>query len=139
MIELQADVVSTKGSIYSNRIRFASIPGELGKIGIFPGHTPFVSLISPGIAKFIDLNDNQEKVFVAGGILEIQKNYLTILVDTAVRAADLDEAKALAAHRKAQDSRRNAKSKSEIALVEAELAMLAEQIRSIKNLYRGIH
>ncbi len=137
-IGLQVDVISSKGSIFSNVVKFVSIPGSLGAIGILSGHVPLVSQIAPGIARFVSFDNSEEKIFVAGGILEVQSDYVNVLVDTAIRAVDLDEAKALASREKAKNALKNANSKSEIATVEAELAMLAEQIRSIRKLYHGI-
>ena len=103
------------------------LPGESGELGILPGHTPLISRIRPGSVKIVHTDGTEEMVFVAGGLLEVQPYAVTVLSDTAIRAADLDEAKALKAREKAQEALRNAKNKADIAVVEAELAMLAAQ------------
>lgn len=124
---LHVDVVSQEESIYSGNAKMVVLPGESGELGILPGHTPLISRIRPGQVKIVLEDGKEEHVFVAGGLLEVQPYAVTVLSDTAIRAADLDEAKALAAREKAEESRRNAKTPEEIAVVEAELAMLAAQ------------
>jgi F-type H+-transporting ATPase subunit epsilon len=76
----------------------------------------------------------EEFIFVAGGILEVQPQMVTVLADTAIRGADLDEAKATEALKQAEDARRRAADKQEIATVEAELSSLAAQIAAIRKL-----
>jgi len=76
----------------------------------------------------------EELIFVAGGILEVQPKMITVLADTAVRGKDLDEAKATEALQRAEEARRNAKDKQEIAVVEGEVAMLAAQLAAIRKL-----
>lgn len=124
---LKVDVVSAEASIYSGQATMVVLPGVSGELGVLPGHTPLISRIRPGQVKIVREDGTEEHVFVAGGLLEVQPFAVTVLSDTAIRAAELDEAKALAAREKAEASRRNAKTKEEIAVVEAELAMLAAQ------------
>ena len=76
----------------------------------------------------------EQLIFVAGGILEVQPKVITVLADTAIRGTDLDEAKATEALKKAEEARANAKDKQEIATVEGELAMLAAQLAAIRKL-----
>lgn len=124
---LKVDVVSAEASIYSGQATMVVLPGVSGELGVLPGHTPLISRIRPGQVKIVREDGTEEHVFVAGGLLEVQPFAVTVLSDTAIRAAELDEAKALAAREKAEASRRNAKTREEIAVVEAELAMLAAQ------------
>ncbi|MEI2416000.1 F0F1 ATP synthase subunit epsilon [Orrella sp. JC864] len=127
MATLHVDVVSAEESIFAGEAKFVTLPGESGELGILPGHTPLISRIRPGTVKIVRPDDSEESVFVAGGILEVQPGSVTVLSDTAIRAADLDEAKAVAARQRAEEALRNATDKATIAAVEAELAMLAAQ------------
>jgi F-type H+-transporting ATPase subunit epsilon len=139
MANLKVDVVSAEAAIFAGEAKFVSLPGEVGELGILPGHTALISRIRPGTLKIIRPDNTEEVVFVAGGILEVQPNAVTVLADTAIRAADLDEAKAEAARKRAEDSLRNAKDRADIAVVEAELAMLVAQAhaaRMLKNVRR---
>ena len=139
MASLIVDVVSAEEAIFAGEAKFVSLPGESGELGILPGHTPLISRIRPGTLKIVRPDNSEEVVFVACGILEVQPGTVTVLADTAIRAADLDEAKAEAARQRAEDSLRNAKDKAGIAVVEAELAMLAAQAhaaRMLKNVRR---
>ena len=92
---MRVDVVSAEEEIFSGEAEFVALPGESGELGILPGHTPLITRIRPGAVR-IKVSDQAEDefVFVAGGILEVQPNTVTVLADTAIRGADLDEAKA---------------------------------------------
>src|SRR3546814_927753 len=94
MANLQVDVVSAEESIFAGQAKFVALPGESGELGILPGHTPLISRIRPGTVKIVQEDGSEVSIFVAGGILEIQPGTVTVLSDTAIRAEDLDEAKA---------------------------------------------
>lgn len=134
MATLQVDVVSAEEAIFTGEAKFVALPGEAGELGILPGHTPLISRIRPGTVKIVRADGGEENIFVAGGILEVQPGMVTVLADTAIRAADLDEARAVAAREKAEEALRNAKDKADIAVVEAELAMLAAQAVAARKL-----
>ncbi|MEO8003303.1 MAG: F0F1 ATP synthase subunit epsilon [Betaproteobacteria bacterium] len=134
---LHVDVVSAEQHIYSGEAEFVVLPGEAGELGIYPRHTPLITRIKPGAVRIKPAGGGEENlIFVAGGILEVQPSLVTVLADTAIRGADLDESKALEAKQKAEESLRNAKDKQEIATVEAELSMLAAQLAAIRRLRR---
>ncbi len=135
MANLHVDVVSAEESIFAGEAKFVVLPGESGELGIMPGHTPLISRIRPGTVKIVLADSGEEvSVFVAGGILEVQPGGVTVLSDTAIRAEDLDEAKAIQARERAEEALRNAKDKADIAVVEAELAMLAAQVAAARKL-----
>ena len=95
MATLHVDVVSAEETIFSGEAKFVALPGEMGELGIYPRHTPLITRIKPGAVRILRAdNDEEEFVFVAGGILEIQPGSVTVLADTAIRGKDLDEAKA---------------------------------------------
>ena len=134
MANLHIDVVSAEESLFTGEAKFIALPGEAGELGILPGHTPLISRIRPGTVKIVAPDGSESNIFVAGGILEVQPGSVTVLSDTAIRAEDLDEAKALEARQKAEQALQNAKSKDDIAVVEAELAMLAAQAAAARRL-----
>lgn len=134
MATLHVDVVSAEEAIFTGEAKFVALPGEAGELGILPGHTPLISRIRPGTLKVVQPDGTEVSVFVAGGILEVQPGRVTVLSDTAIRAEDLDEAKALEARKRAEEALRNAKDKADIAVVEAELAMLAAQAAAARKL-----
>jgi len=132
---IHVDVVSAEESIFSGEAEFVVLPGESGELGIYPRHTPLITRIKPGAVRILPAGGGEEQlIFVAGGILEVQPKVITVLADTAIRGADLDEAKANEAIKKAEEARRNAKDKQEIAVVEGELSMLAAQLAAIRKL-----
>jgi F-type H+-transporting ATPase subunit epsilon len=132
---IHVDVVSAEQAIFSGEAEFVVLPGEAGELGVYPKHTPLITRIKPGSVRIKVANQSEEElVFVAGGILEVQPNVITVLADTAIRGHDLDEAQAIEAQRRAEEARRNAKDKQEIATVEGEMAMLAAQLAAIRRL-----
>ena len=132
---IHVDVVSAEEQIYSGEASFVALPGESGELGIYPRHTPLITRIRPGSVRILPANGGEEElIFVAGGILEVQPGVVTVLADTAIRGANLDEAKAQEALRLAQEARAKAEDKLEIAAVEAELSSLAAQLAAIRRL-----
>jgi F-type H+-transporting ATPase subunit epsilon len=132
---IHVDVVSAEESIFAGEAEFVALPGEVGELGIYPRHAPLITRIKPGMVRIkISGRTDEEHVFVNGGILEIQPHVVTVLADTAVRAKDLDEAKAREALALAEEARKNAGSELEIAKVEAEMSSLAAQLAAIRKL-----
>jgi F-type H+-transporting ATPase subunit epsilon len=131
---LHVDVVSAEESIFSGEAEFVVLPGEAGELGIYPRHTPLITRIKPGAVRIQKPGGEEEFIFVAGGILEVQPKVVTVLADTAIRGKDLDEAKASEALQKAEDARRAAQGKQELATVESEVASLAAQLAAIRKL-----
>jgi F-type H+-transporting ATPase subunit epsilon len=134
MATLHVDVVSAEGSIFSGEAKFVALPGENGELGILPRHTPLITRIKPGAVR-IERADNGEEefVFVAGGILEIQPGTVTVLADTAIRGHDLDEAKATEARKLAEEAMRNASSDIDLAKAQSEFATMAAQIAALRK------
>jgi F-type H+-transporting ATPase subunit epsilon len=132
---IHVDVVSAEESIYSGEAEFVVLPGEVGELGIYPRHIPLITRIKPGAVRIKPAGGGEEQlIFVAGGILEVQPKVITVLADTAIRGGDLDEAKANEALKKAEEARAKAKDKQELATVEGELSMLAAQLAAIRKL-----
>jgi len=132
---MHVDVVSAEEQIYSGDAEFIVLPGEAGELGIYPRHTPLITRIKPGEVRIKPAGGGAEElIFVAGGVLEVQPKLVTVLADTAIRGADLDEAKATEALKQAEEARKNAQGKQEVATVEAELAVLAAQLAAIRKL-----
>jgi len=127
---IHVDVVSAEEKIFSGLAEFVTLPGEVGELGILPGHTPLISRIKPGtVAIKVPNQEEPEYVFVNGGILEVQPNTVTVLADTAIRAADLDEAKAVEAQKAAQEAMANSAGDMDVARAQA--ALLAEAVAKV--------
>lgn len=134
MATLQVDVVSAEEGIFSGQAKFVALPGEMGELGIYPRHTPLITRIKPGAVRIIRAdNDAEEFVFVAGGILEVQPGTVTVLADTAIRGADLDEAKAVEARKQAEEAMKNAASDIDFAKAQSEFAAMAAQIAALRK------
>jgi F-type H+-transporting ATPase subunit epsilon len=136
MSTIIVDVVSAEAAVFSGEAAFVALPGQEGELGILPGHVPLITRIRPGAVRIKKEDGAEESVFVAGGILEVQPDRVTVLADTAIRSKDLDEAKAKKALEEAKASRQNAKSKAEIAKIEATMSALAAQLAYIRHASR---
>ena len=132
---IHVDVVSAEEQIFSGEAEFVALPGESGELGIYPMHTPLITRIRPGAVRIkMPGRSDEEFVFVAGGILEVQPKGVTVLADTAIRGADLDEAKAQEAKRKAEELMVNKDSQIDYAKAQAELAAAIAQLAAIAKL-----
>ncbi|HUW26835.1 MAG TPA: F0F1 ATP synthase subunit epsilon [Gallionella sp.] len=132
---VHVDVVSAEESIFSGLAEFVVVPGEMGELGIFPRHNALMTRIKPGSVRIKrpDL-EQEELIYVSGGMLEVQPGVVTILADTAIRGGDLDEARALEAKQAAEDTIKNRAANIDYARAQAELAEAIAQLRAIQKL-----
>ena len=134
-IRVHVDVVSAEESIFSGEAEIAIFPGEAGELGIYPRHTPLLTRIKPGTVRLkVPDQDEYMMVYVSGGMLEVRPDMITVLSDTAIRAADIDEAKALEAKRHAEEALRNRTAEMDYATAEAELAEAIAQLQTLEKL-----
>jgi F-type H+-transporting ATPase subunit epsilon len=134
---IHVDVVSAEEQIFAGEAEFVALPGEAGELGIYPQHTPLITRIKPGAVRIkVAGQAEDEFVFVAGGILEVQPNLVTVLADTAIRGKDLDEAKASEAKRLAEEALVNKESKIDYAKAQSEFAVAIAQLAAIQKLRR---
>jgi F-type H+-transporting ATPase subunit epsilon len=132
---IHVDVVSAEEAIFSGEAEFVVLPGESGELGIYPRHTPLITRIKPGAVRIkIPGQAQEEFVFVAGGLLEVQPDTVTVLADTAIRGSDLDEAKASNAKKLAEEALANRDSQIDYAAAQAELATAVAQLAAIARL-----
>ncbi len=137
---VHVDIVSAEELIFSGLAEFVALPGEAGELGILPGHMPLMTRIKPGAVRIKVPNQAEEElVFVAGGLLEVQPGLVTVLADTAIRGRDLDEAKALEAKRKAEDAMANRSARLDYAKAQAELMEAVAQLAAIQRLRKTRH
>ena len=132
---IHLDVVSAEESIFSGEAEFVAAPAKMGEVGIYPRHTPMITPIKAGALR-IKLPDQSEEqlIFVSGGLLEVQPGVITVLADTAIRGADLDQAKAEEARRAAEEAMKNHDSAVDYARAQAELSEAVAQLQAIERL-----
>jgi F-type H+-transporting ATPase subunit epsilon len=132
---VHVDVVSAEEALFSGIAEVVVVPGEMGELGIYPRHAPLLTRIKPGSVRIkVPNQDKEELIYVSGGMLEVQPSVVTILADTAIRGADLDEARALEAKRAAEEAIRNRTSDMDYAQAQAELAEAIAQLHAIQQL-----
>ena len=132
---IHVDVVSAEQEIFSGLAEVVIVPAQMGEVGIYPRHAPLITRIKPGSVRIrIPGQAEDELIYVSGGMLEVQTSIVTILADTAIRGADLDEAKALEAKIRAEESMKDKSSKIDYAKAQAELAESLAQIAAIEKI-----
>ena len=136
---IHVDIVSAEELIFSGLAEFVVLPGEAGELGILPGHMPLMTRIKPGAVRVKTPDGKEELIFVAGGLLEVQPGLVTVLADTAIRGADLDEAKAMEAKKAAEQAMANRGSEMDLARAEVELAHAVAQLAAINHLRKRRH
>ncbi|CAB1277627.1 F0F1 ATP synthase subunit epsilon [Candidatus Nitrosacidococcus tergens] len=137
-MSIHIDIVSAEQEIFSGTATMVIAPAEMGEVGIMPQHTPMLTRLKPGSVRVQKEDGKEESFYVSGGLLEVQPHVITILADTAQRADDIDEAAALEAKERAEDTLKNQKDKIDYARAQAELAEAIAQIRTIENLRKKL-
>ena len=131
---MHCDIVSAEKSIFSGRVQMGIAAGSLGDLGIAPGHAPLLTAIIPGPVKLILESGEEEVFYVSGGFLEIQREVVTLLSDTAIRADDVDEVAAVKAVEDAEKAIANQGAEFEYSAAAAQLAEAAAQLRALRQI-----
>lgn len=126
------DVVSAEQQLFSGLVAKIQVTGIEGELGIFPGHTPLLTAIKPGMIRIVRDNGQEEFIYLSGGVLEVQPNNVIVLADTAIRGQDLDEARALEAKRQAEEHIHGSHGDVDYAQASAELAKAIAKLRVIE-------
>lgn len=131
---IQVDIVSAEKEIFSGEANMVFAPAIMGEVGIAPRHAPLVTRLKPGVVRVQVPDGEEQSIYVSGGILEVQPHVVTVLSDTAERAADLDEAAVLKAKEEAEKALHDRDAKIEYAEAEAQLAETIAQLKAIERL-----
>ncbi|MBI4357642.1 MAG: F0F1 ATP synthase subunit epsilon [Gammaproteobacteria bacterium] len=134
---IQVEIVSSEESIFSGSCEMVSLVGVLGAMSILPGHAPLLSLLVPGAVR-LQISGEEEYCYISGGILEVQPHMVIVLADTAIRAHDLDEAKALEAKGEAKKMMAERGAEFDYSLVESQLAQAAAQLHTLQRLRKKL-
>lgn len=135
---IHVSVVSAEEEIFDGEAEFVVLPGEAGELGIYPLHTPLITRIRPGAVRIkVPGQADEEFVFVAGGLLEVQPYEVTVLAETAIRGHDLDEASANRAKKEAEEALRNRGTTIDYARAQSELAIAIAQLQALSRQRKG--
>ncbi len=138
MSTIRVEVVSAEAEIFKGEAKLVVVSGEMGDLGIAPRHAPLITRIKPGQVRIIKPDDEELFLYVSGGILEVQPTVITILADSAVRAADLDEAVALQAKQNAEAAIANRTDAVEVAEAQVKLAQSMAQLQALERLRKTL-
>lgn len=131
---MQLDVVSAEERLFSGRVQSLQITGSEGEMGILPGHISLLTALKPGMVRVIKETGEEELFYIAGGVMEVQPEVVTVLSDTAVRGGDLDEKAAEDAMKAAQEAIANSSPDMSYAEAAAELARAMAQLRVLRQM-----
>lgn len=137
-ITTHLDIVSAEKEIFSGVVEMVVATGDMGEIGIIPGHAPLLALLKPGEVRVKLQGGEQEIFYISGGMIEVQAYHVTILADAAERADSLDEAAAIAAKERAEEAIANKDAEMDYSVASAELARAAAQIRAIQKIRKKL-
>ncbi|AWN15685.1 F0F1 ATP synthase subunit epsilon [Salinisphaera sp. LB1] len=136
-MKIHVDVVSVEGEIFSGSASIVFAPAEMGEIGIMPSHAPLLTRLKPGNLRIRDENDDEEQVFVSGGLLEVQPHLITVMADTAERAQDIDEAEAEKAKERAEQAMSEASDEVDMERARNELTEAAARLEMARRIRSG--
>jgi F-type H+-transporting ATPase subunit epsilon len=131
---IRCDIVSAEAEIFHGTATLVVASGEMGELGIAPRHAPLITRLKPGYVRVVSEGGEEQFFYVSGGILEVQPQVVTVLADTAIRAKDLDEVKAMEAKKAAEEALQNRTSQEGIAAAEAELSVAMAQLEAIRKM-----
>ncbi len=137
MATIQCEIVSAEESIFSGAIDMVIATGSMGDLGVSHGHSALLTGLNPGPVRVMT-GDEEDIFYISGGFLEVQPEQVTILADTAIRADDLDEAKALEAQKQAEQAVANQTSEVDYASAVADLAAAVAQLRTIQQVRKKL-
>ena len=135
---IRVDIVSAEAEIYHGDAVMVVATGELGELGITPRHAPLITRLKPGHVDVVLAGGERQQFWVSGGILEVQPQVITVLADTAARAADLDEASAQRAKKEAEDALANRTDALDIAEAQAKLVEAMTQLQALERLRKNL-
>ena len=135
---MHVNIVSAEQEIFSGTVEQVIAPAKMGEVGIYPRHTQLLTQLKPGEVRVVKQGGEEEFFFVSGGMLEVQPHVVTVLADTALRARDLDEAKAMEAKARAEQALKDQQSDIDYATAEAELAEAIAQLQTIQRLRKKL-
>ena len=133
---IHVDIVSAEKEIFSGLAEMVFAPAEMGEVGIAPRHAPLITRLNPGEVRVKISGTESQPFYVSGGMMEVQPHLVTILADTAIRAKDIDEAAALEAKARAEESLADKAGKIDYAKAQAELVEAIMQLRTLERLRR---
>ena len=129
--------ISQEKTLFEGEAKMVVMDGQEGQLGIVKGHSPLLAILKPGPVRMIQ-DSGEEVFFTNGGFAEVQPESITILVDSAVRADDLDEAKILKAKEEAEKLLKDKKDQKDFAEVSSQLNQSLSQLRAIEALKKNV-
>ena len=137
-ITVHCDIVSAEQEIFSGLVELVIAAGNMGDLGIAPGHAPLLTELKPGPIRLVTQGGDEEIFYISGGFLEVQPNQIKVLADTALRADDMNEAAAAEAKRQAEMELENQNGDFDYSRAAVQLAEAAAQLRTLQTIRKKL-
>jgi F-type H+-transporting ATPase subunit epsilon len=125
---IQCEIVSQDRMVWEGDADIVVVPGVGGEMGVLPNHAPLLSTLKFGILKV--RNKDEEQVFtIAGGVIEVQPDLITVLADSAENVAEIDVARAEDARKRAEDILKEGPPQDTDAYLKLEAALRRSNLR----------
>jgi len=103
---IRCEIVSQDRTVFTGDVDIVVLPGAAGEMGILPKHAPVLTTLKYGFIR-VRKNGKEEVFAVSGGVAEVQPDIITVLADAAENVAEIDETRADAARKRAEDILKN--------------------------------
>lgn len=132
---IKFEIVTPERTVLKEEIQQVSVPTRQGEITILPNHIPLVATLQPGVIEIIKADNNRDVMSVSGGFIEVSKDKVVILADTAERAEEIDTDKAEEARKRAEDTIKDSRhfDQERFANISAQMAKELARTRAHKR------
>jgi len=130
---LRVDIVTAERRVFSDdSIERITVPGVVGELTILPRHAPLMTMIEPGVLRMVKKDDEIEMA-ISGGFLEVRRDRVSILADSAEHVEEIDVARAEDARRRAREHLEAAEPGVDLAAAEAALRRSLARVRAVER------
>ena len=134
---IRCEIVSQDRMVFEGDVDIVVAPSTEGEMGILPNHAPLLATLGFGLIK-VRYNDDEEIFTVAGGVIEVQPDIITVLADAAENVGEIDIARAEAARQRAEKYLEEGVPKDSDAYLKMEAALRRSKLRlDAVRRYRG--
>lgn len=132
---IKFEIVTPEKVVFRMEVMQVTVPTGQGEITVLPNHIPLVATLLPGVIELKTAGDKIEIISVSGGFIEVLKNKVVILADTAERAEEIDLQRAEEARARAEKTKTEAKHAEDVSFADS-AAHLAKELARIKAVKR---
>lgn len=132
---IKFEIVTPERTVLQEQVAQVTVPTKQGEITVLPGHIPLVASLMPGVIEIKKSDNNSEVISVSGGFIEVLKNKVVILADTAERAEEIDVDRVEKARRQAEKTKTDMRhfDRERFVNISAQIAKELARSRAVKR------